>query len=298
MEAFMLSRYTKLSAIAALSTAALLSSGCVTTEKYNALRLERDSYYEGLQRAQADTSAARAQAASFKQQLDSLTAGGNNATALAGNLSQQVADLTAKNAELLARYNDLMNKVGQGPALPAALTNELTRFADENPELVSFDADRGIVKFKSDVTFNSGDAQLTPGAAAVINKFATILGSPAAKGYELLVAGHADNQPVSAPTRQRGHLDNWYLSSHRAITVGQALIKQGIDGRRLGAVGYGDQRPVASNESREGKAANRRVEVIILPNQVGASATTLANPAPVQPEVKLERAQERPELNK
>jgi len=289
---------SNLSLAAGLTLFAVLSTGCVTTEKYNALRIERDGHYESLQRAQSDTSAARAQAASFKQQLDSLIAGGSNSSALVANLSAQNGELNAKLAELNNRYNDLMSKVGEGPALPVALTNELTRFADENPDLVSFDADRGIVKFKSDVTFNSGDAQLLPAAATVINKFAVILGSPNAKGYELLVAGHADNQAVSAPTRARGHLDNWYLSSHRAITVSQALIKQNIDGRRIGAVGYGDQRPVASNETRDGKASNRRVEVIILPTTVVNTGTSLANPIAPMPAVKIEQAPARPELNK
>jgi len=296
MEAFMLLS-TRSITLSTSSLLTLLSSGCVTTEKYNALRIERDAFYEQMQRAQSDNSAARAQAASFKQQLDALSSGGNNASALAANLSQQNQELASKLAEMNSLYNDLLSKVGEGPALPVALTNELTRFADENPELVSFDAQRGIVKFKSDVTFNSGDAQLTPSALTAINKFAVILGSPSAKGYELLVAGHADNQPVSAPTRQRGHLDNWYLSSHRAITVSQALIRQNIDGRRIGAVGYGEQRPVASNDTREGKSANRRVEVIILPTTIGGTSA-MANPVSPQPAVTIQRAPERPELNK
>src|SRR5690606_14894809 len=137
------------------------------------------------------------------------------------------------------KYNDAISRIGAGSPLPIELSNELTRFADQNPDLVDFDAKRGTVKFKSDLTFASGDAQLQPGARDAITKFAAILNSPAARGYELLVCGHADTQPVSAGTQARGHKDNWHLSSHRALSVAEALQKQGVEPKRIGAVGYG-----------------------------------------------------------
>jgi chemotaxis protein MotB len=258
--------------IASFSVLGLLAVGCIPQEKYNALKIERDQLNERLSMAQSRVNEAEAKAASWKSQLDIINQAGGNQTALLANLQQQNADLSAQLSDITGRYNDAINKIGTGPALPVALTNELTRFADQNPDLVAFDANSGIVKFKSDVTFNSGDAALTPAAKEVITRFAKILNSPAASGYELMVAGHADNQAVSAPTAARGHRDNWYLSAHRAISVAEALRSQGTNGRRLGVVGYADQRPVASNESREGKAANRRVEVLILPNQVSSAA--------------------------
>src|SRR5436305_217902 len=83
-----------------------------------------------------------------------------------------------------------------------------------------------------------------------IDRFARILNSPGASQYELLVAGHTDSAPVHNPvTIQNGHKDNWYLSSHRAITVGSEMIKTGVNAARLGVVGYADQHPIASNSS-------------------------------------------------
>ena len=67
---------------------------------------------------------------------------------------------------------------------------------------VDFDSARGIVKFKSDITFTSGSADLTPRAAEAISRFAGILNSAAAGGYELQVAGHTDNQQVRRRTRR------------------------------------------------------------------------------------------------
>lgn len=257
----------------------LLSAGCVSQEKYNALRLERDGLQEQLARAQQDSSTARAQAASWKTQLDQVMAGAGNRDGLQANLYAQNAELQKQLAEVTAKYNDALARIGQGAPLPVELTNELTKFADQNPDLVEFDAKRGTVKFKNDLTFNSGDATLQPQAQAAINKFASILKSPAASGYELLVAGHADNQKVSAGTMSRGHKDNWYLSSHRALSVAEALQKDGIASKRIGAVGYGEYRPIASNDTKAGMAQNRRVEVLILPTQIADSTPSANAPA-------------------
>jgi chemotaxis protein MotB len=133
------------------------------------------------------------------------------------------------------------------------------------------------VKFKSDVTFNSGDATVTPKAKEVITKFSSILNSPGAAGYELIVAGHTDSTHVVNPgTIKAGHKDNWFLSAHRAISVAEQLQDDHVSPQRIGVTGYADQRPIASNASDSGRAQNRRVEVLILPNQV-RSAPTMAS---------------------
>jgi len=135
------------------------------------------------------------------------------------------------------------------------------------------------VKFKSDVTFAPGSADVTPKAKDVIGRFASILNSPAASSYELIVAGHTDNTNVINPqTKQAGHKDNWYLSAHRAIAVGEELQAHRVASQRMGVTGYADQRPIASNASESGKAQNRRVEVLILPTQVRSTGGSVASP--------------------
>ena len=242
-----------------------LSTGCVSVDKYEAVRLERDGLRQQLDRSQTEVSAANAKAASYKVQIDQLMAGGTSGNALAQNLQQQNTQLQLQLADYERRYNDLVNKVGQGPALPAVLTSELTAFANENADLVDFDAQKGIVKFKSDVTFASGDATLKPEAKQVIDRFSKILNSNSARNYELFVAGHTDNKPVSNPVTIKNHPNNWYLSSHRAISVGNELMKSGVTARRIGVVGYADQRPIASNDTPAGRAQNRRVEITLQP---------------------------------
>jgi chemotaxis protein MotB len=127
------------------------------------------------------------------------------------------------------------------------------------------------VKFKTDFTFATGQDSITEKAKAAITRFASILNSDAAKSYELMVAGHTDNSPVVNPQTKAKHPDNWYLSSHRAIAVGDELIKHSVSPQRLAVVGYADQRPIAPNTTSAGKAQNRRVEVLILPSTVRSS---------------------------
>jgi chemotaxis protein MotB len=270
----------RLALVAALGFTTL--TGCaVSQEKYNALKLDRDRLAEQLGSAQSQASAARAEADAMRNQLGMVGQGGQGKDAMILNLTTQNAELQKQLDDINRRYADAVGKVGTGMALPEQLSNELSAFAAQNPDLVSFDAQRGIVKFKSDVTFNSGSAELRPQAKEAITRFAQILNSPTASGYELMVAGHTDNTRVANPqTIQAGHKDNWYLSAHRAISVGQELSRSNVNPQRLAVTGYADQRPVASNTSEGGKQQNRRVEVLILPTTVrpGSVAPAVAGP--------------------
>lgn len=262
----------------------MLLAGCVPQEKYNALRLERDQLAERLAQCQNEASAARAEAESYRNQLNQIMSAGGNLQALVNNLTQQVADLQARNDELNRLYSEALARAGQGgmAALPAALTSALTDFAAQNPDLVEFDPATGIVRFKSDVTFASGDATLSPRAREVLGRLAQILNSDTARGFDLMLAGHTDNVRVANPeTVRRGHKDNWYLSAHRAISVREELERQRVGAGRMAVVGYADQRPTASNATADGRQANRRVEVLMLQGRGGGG--TVAGGASVAP---------------
>src|SRR4051812_7102353 len=259
----------------------LALTGCVSQEKYNALKLDRDGLAEQLAKSQSDASSARAEADSYKNQLALLNQNGGSLQGLVNNLTQQNSALQAQLDEINKKYAEALGRTATR-ALPEPLSNELQKFANENPDLVDFDAVHGIVKFKSDVTFASGSADVTPKAKEAITRFSQILNSPAVIGYELLVAGHTDNQRVQNPeTIKHGHLDNWYLSAHRAITVAAELRNHNINPQRLGCVGYADQRPVAANTTSNGQQQNRRVEVLILPTTVRSGAV-VSNEGPAK----------------
>ncbi len=250
--------------------------GCVPAEQYEAMKMKADQYAAQLGEAQSSITAANNRADLNEKELQNRNSQDSSQTALLTNLQQQNSDLAKQNADFNEKYQNAMRTaatLGNQTALPTPLSSELSDFAAKNADVIDFDAGRGVVRFKSDVTFPAGDSAVTSSAKPVLTKFATILNSGGAEGYELLVAGHTDSTPVTnAKTIKMGNFDNWYLSSHRAIAVGKELIADGVSAKRLGMVGYADERPVASNATESGKAQNRRVEVLILPTTARSSS--------------------------
>ena len=80
--------------------------------------------------------------------------------------------------------------------------------------------------------------------------------------FDLIIARHTDNDPIKYSKNL--HATNWHLSAHRAISVLEMMVQNGISPKRLSARGFGEQRPIQSNDTKEGKAANRRVEIYVV----------------------------------
>jgi chemotaxis protein MotB len=113
------------------------------------------------------------------------------------------------------------------------------------------------VGLSSEVTFASGDDALSPAGRAALVKVGTIL---AKLPNTIRIEGHTDSVPV----RGGRFSSNWHLSAARAQTVVRLLIANGVDARRMQVVGFGDVRPRAGNDTAEGRAQNRRIEIKIL----------------------------------
>jgi chemotaxis protein MotB len=122
------------------------------------------------------------------------------------------------------------------------------------------------VTVNSELLFPSGGWQMPPGAAATIAKMAPILGPM--QNAHITVVGYTDNVPIGPELRAQGIANNQELSLKRAQTVMNYLISQGVSAAALTAEGKGDADPVASNDTPQGRAQNRRVE-LTLPNQGG-----------------------------
>jgi chemotaxis protein MotB len=289
---------TRMSKLVGFTLLSLSVTGCVSQEKYAALKLDRDQLAERLGQSDSQISSLNVERDAYKDQRDRLMSGSGNSQALVANLTQQLGALQGQYDALNRQYEDALKNSTVATPLPPQVTDALNRFAAENPDLVDFDSARGIVKFKSDITFNSGSADVTPRAAEAINRFASILNSSAASGYELQVAGHTDNQRVMhEATIKSGNKDNWYLSAHRAISVSEAMQKDGVSPARLAVMGYADQHPIADNSTTAGRAQNRRVEVLILPTRA-RSTPVMANTPTSSPRTVRRSAPIRQDLNK
>lgn len=123
------------------------------------------------------------------------------------------------------------------------------------------------------VMFDSGEAILKPAGESVMRKIAAILAEH--PKLKIHVIGHTDNVPI----RNR-FASNWELSTARALAAVHFLTeKAGVDPHRVGAVGYGEYRPIADNATAEGRAKNRRIAITILPDELaGADAVPAGKP--------------------
>ena len=126
----------------------------------------------------------------------------------------------------------------------------------------------------------SDNALFAPGSAAVkpeSKKLAVAISNILQQypDYEIIVSGHTDNQPMSSVEFR----SNWDLSSSRAIRFMDILLaNKQLDPRRFSAVGYGEYRPVATNDSTEGRSKNRRVEVSIIRKYIDSSKAQSLTP--------------------
>lgn len=116
------------------------------------------------------------------------------------------------------------------------------------------------VTLKDVALFDTGSADLKPDARKILAGLSPFLNLDQVKDHEIKVEGHSDNRPISTPQ----YPSNWFLSSARATNVVSFFQSQSIDPARLSAVGYGEYRPIAPNDTAENQAKNRRVNVIIL----------------------------------
>ena len=261
------------------------------------------------QKAMQETSEARQRAASLEKQLEEANRRGEATERRAGELSQRLAELekaiSAANADAsrqrelaaqLSKTRELLETEKAAAAaeaerqrqLAARLALEKTalerRSAEYEALASSLDGEikagriqvselqgKVTVRMAERVLFPSGSATVSRGGRATLAKIADAF--KAVKGRIIRVEGHTDSVPIKTARFP----SNWELSSARAIAVVRILQEQGIDPTLLGAAGYAQYQPLASNESEEGRAQNRRIEISLaapLSNLPKAPAST------------------------
>ncbi|HNP28994.1 MAG TPA: OmpA family protein [Nitrospirales bacterium] len=138
--------------------------------------------------------------------------------------------------------------------------------------------DRLVLTMLGQVLFESGEADLTPLGLKIMKQVGQVLATLPEKNIQ--VEGHTDNHRIYGQL-QKQYPTNWELSTARATTVLRYLIEQtGMDPKQFSATGYADMRPVMTNETEEGRAQNRRVEIVLYPERVIQGNETVATLAP------------------
>jgi chemotaxis protein MotB len=255
-------RTTTLFTILGISAAFICTSGCVSEQKYRDLQTQNRTQQERIAALEAETNTARLQLDQLKQKLaEAESRGGTEVDALRQQVAALEQAIEQKNTLITQLQGQLMRG---GQALPPELNTMLEDFA-KGSDMITYDPQSGVVKFKSDLLFTPGSADVDEKGKEALKALVGILNSEQGKQFDAVVAGHTDDLPIQRPATKQLHPTNWYLSAHRAISVLNVMIGDGMEATRLSARGFGEFRPIAPNApGQKGNPINRRVEIFVV----------------------------------
>ncbi len=209
---------------------------------------------------QARVDAVEARATDQEQDLhkarDEALQAGEKADKMTGLLAQS----DQENQDLTDTIEGLEKDQEGADAWASSLREHLRGMVEVGSLSVNQWGDRLIVELPNDVLFPPGSARIASEGRTTLASIASALAS--LEGREILVSGHTDATPI----HNEEFDDNWSLGAARAISVVQILIEEGVPADRVGAASYGSNRPLDSNKTPEGRRANRRIEIAILPD--------------------------------
>jgi chemotaxis protein MotB len=165
------------------------------------------------------------------------------------SMEAALADAAAREAQAAKRLEEWNS-----------ILKQLKSMIDSSKLKVRIVRNKMVIELPEAVLFASGSAKLKPEGVRVLAELGPVLAS--IKGRDFQVGGHTDNKPIHT----KRFPSNWELSGARAIDVTQLLIEYGVPGDRVSAAAYADTQPVADNDTPEGRALNRRIEIALQPN--------------------------------
>ena len=224
---------TRLRHVVFLGLSGVALTGCVTQGKYETLMKERD---ELANRNSALTETLAKERNISKEKLEETLA-----------LKKKLDEIKAKTEEQQAVYAKLMDE----------LSSELN-----SKSLTIEQLKTGInVNLAEDILFPSGSATIRESGREVLTKVSEQLKKVP---YQIIVSGFTDNVPISGQLATRFQ-SNWDLAAARATNVVRLLEQNDVPGEKLIAASYGENQPVASNDTEEGRKRNRRIEIRLRP---------------------------------
>ncbi|HBG05195.1 MAG: chemotaxis protein MotB [Geobacteraceae bacterium GWC2_58_44] len=268
----------------------LTLSGCVTSGTYETKKLEAEALEQSLQdergeyrKLLAENGELKSEVARLTRELADITADRNALSADKKGLeqslrstsdakNQKIGELSQKLGELEAENRRLKEDVAQLQKLKELEVQKTSKTYEDLLEQMKSEISKGevtiselkgklTVNLVDSVLFDSGKAEVKPEGLIVLQKVIDILKH--IKDKAIRIEGHTDNVQISGALARR-YPTNWELSSARAINVARYLQQQGLDPALLAAVAYGEYKPVASNDTEEGRAENRRIEIVLV----------------------------------
>jgi len=257
--------------------AGILLTGCVSKKQFTNLQTDYNRVQSELRENQLQLAESRTRAISLEERLAEARRNNDELraayTEMQNSLNKSLSQNSQGNvniAKLVDEINasnrfiqHLVQAKNRSDSLNIVMISNLTRSLTRD-EMQDLDIQvlKGVVYISLDdrMLYRSGSYEISDKAGEILSKIAKIILDY--KDYDVLVEGNTDTDPISRPNIR----NNWDLSTLRASSVVQALQNSyGIYPQRLTAAGRGEYNPIASNSTTEGKARNRRTQIIITP---------------------------------
>lgn len=275
--------------LVSLAVVSLMIVSCVSSKKFKSLDANYKTAQADLSKCQSDFTTTKT---SLEGNIATLKTENATLTKEKSDLTSQVTFLKENNTQALKQLEDMsviskqqaesikksMENIGAKDSYIQTLQQQMARKDSLNMALVmnikgvignlddkdiNVKIDKGVViiDISDKMLFKSGSYDITNQAKEVLGKVAKVLKNQS--NIEFMVEGHTDNVPFKG---NKVLIDNWDLSVKRATTVVRLLQKEyGMDPSKILAGGRSEYNPVASNDTPDGKAANRRTRIVILP---------------------------------
>lgn len=273
------------------AAASTLLFSCVSSKKFKTAQAQYGELQTRYTQLQGDLSNCNDVKADLNRQKSSLENDNASLNERIGDMNKQIDFLKANNTSALKQLQDLsvitssqaesirksMENIGAKDSYIQTLQQQMAHKDSLNMALVmnlkgaignlddqdiNIKVDKGVVyiDISDKLLFKSGSYDVTEKAKTILGKVAQVLKNQ--PDIEFMVEGHTDNIPY----RSGILLDNWDLSVKRATSVVRILQKKyGLDPAKIAAAGRSEYRPLTENSSTEGRAANRRTRIVILP---------------------------------
>jgi chemotaxis protein MotB len=231
---------------------ALFGIGCGPSE----LELKVDELNKALKEQET-------QNAKLKAEVDDLTKSLAAEKAVADKLQKWGSGTQDDLKETRRQLEELQKAKAAAEARAAmfrGLAEKLRSMVDAGQIKVTVRNGRMLLALPNDILFDSGKVEIKQEGKEALGKVAKVLAGMPDRHF--LVAGHTDNVPI----KTHKFRSNWELSTQRAVEVTRLLVEGGMKPAQLGAAGYADFDPAASNDTPDGQKQNRRIEIVVEPN--------------------------------
>ncbi|MEK6578554.1 MAG: flagellar motor protein MotB [Bdellovibrionota bacterium] len=236
----------KYTGFAFLAGVVLIFGGCVSAGKYKLL--------------EDDSNDTKAKLAAAESRISELEGKLGIESSERNKLEGSVSDMKTALEELQKRKLETEKRLSEF----RELTEKFKSLVDAGKLKIKVVNGKMMLALSTDILFPSGSAKLSPAGRLAIQEVTGLLKS--LKNRQFQIEGHTDNVPTKASGQ---YPSNWELASARAMSVLSTMESSGFPPDHISIASYGQHQPTSSNESEEGKAQNRRISIVIVPDLSG-----------------------------